>query len=352
MKLFNTSAKLLGIIIVSILIGCQQKPKKEETLVIQGNIMADTIWTADKNYVLDQQVTVPNGVTLTIEPGTVIKANAGEAPNVSMLVIARGGKIMAKGTAEQPIIFTSINDNIDKENNVTSALSQEDVGLWGGIIILGNAPVSLSNGDDESFYVGLDPNESSSYYGGNDEEDGSGEMEYVSIRHGGIFIGTGSESNGLTLCGVGSKTKINHIEVFANQDDGIELFGGNVDVSHLIVHASGDDAIDIDEGYTGTISNFLVELTERSDNAIEISGGQGENAGEFSLSNGKIDGMGKNATSVYSIDDKAKGKLINVFFTNTGDDAIALASNQNITVEENENKMEDLRFDWARAKQE
>ena len=77
------------------------------------------------------------------------------------------------------------------------------------------------------------------------------------------------------------------------------------------------------EGYTGTISNFLVELTERSDNAIEISGGQGENAGEFSLSNGKIDGMGKNATSVYSIDDKAKGKLINVFFTNTGDDAIA-----------------------------
>ena len=118
MKLFNTSAKLLGIIIVSILIGCQQKPKKEETLVIQGNIMADTIWTADKNYVLDQQVTVPNGVTLTIEPGTVIKANAGEAPNVSMLVIARGGKIMAKGTAEQPIIFTSINDNIDKENDM------------------------------------------------------------------------------------------------------------------------------------------------------------------------------------------------------------------------------------------
>lgn len=352
MKLFNTSAKLLGIIIVSILIGCQQKPKKEETLVIQGNIMADTIWTADKNYVLDQQVTVPSGVTLTIEPGTVIKANAGEAPNVSMLVIARGGKIMAKGTAEQPIIFTSINDNIDKENDITSALNQEDVGLWGGIIILGNAPVSLSNGDEESFYVGLDPNESSSYYGGDDVEDGSGEMEYVSIRHGGIFIGTGSESNGLTLCGVGSKTKINHIEVYANQDDGIELFGGNVDVSHLIVHASGDDAIDIDEGYTGTISNFLVELTERSDNAIEISGGQGENAGEFSLSNGKIHGMGKNDKSVYSIDDKAKGKLVNVFSTNTGDDAVMLASNQNVTVEENDNKMGDLNFEWARAKQE
>ena len=77
MKLFNTSAKLLGIIIVSILIGCQQKPKKEQTLVIQANIMADTILTADNNYVLDQHLTVPNGVTLTIEPGTVIKANPG-----------------------------------------------------------------------------------------------------------------------------------------------------------------------------------------------------------------------------------------------------------------------------------
>ena len=78
MKLFNTSAKLLGIIIASIFTGCHKSPKRE-MLVIQGNIMADTIWTADKNYVLDQQVTVPNGVTLTIEPGTVIKANAGEA---------------------------------------------------------------------------------------------------------------------------------------------------------------------------------------------------------------------------------------------------------------------------------
>ena len=88
----------------------------------------------------------------------------------------------------------------------------------------------------------------------------------------------------------------------------------------------------------------MVELTERSDNAIEISGGQGENAGEFSLSNGKIDGMGKNDTSVYSIDDKAKGKLINVFSTNTGVDAVMLVSNQNVTVEENDNKMGGFAF--------
>ena len=108
---------------------CQEAPKEEKTVVVQGNIEADTTWTADKNYVLDQQVTVPSGVTLTIEPGTVIKANAGEAPSVSMLVVARGGKIMAKGTAEAPIIFTSINDNLDKENNIASALNQEDVGL-------------------------------------------------------------------------------------------------------------------------------------------------------------------------------------------------------------------------------
>ena len=351
MRQYNFPKKLIAALILCGFIGCQEAPKEDKTVVVQGNIEADTTWTADKNYVLDQQVTVPSGVTLTIEPGTVIKANAGEAPSVSMLVVARGGKIMAKGTAEAPIIFTSINDNLDKENNIASALNQEDVGLWGGIIILGNAPVSLANGDKETFYVGLDPNEKSSYYGGDQNEDNSGEMEYVSIRHGGIFIGTGSESNGLTLCGVGANTKINHLEIYANQDDGIELFGGSVNVSNLIVHASGDDAIDIDEGYTGTISNFLVELTERSDNALEISGGQGESAGAFTLSNGTIDGGGLEEGNVYSIDEKAEGKINNILAKNVNEGAAMIASNEKVTVEKSEEQQAELNFDWARARQ-
>ena len=352
MRQLNLTKKLLGALVFCGFIGCQDAPKENTILVVQGEIQADTTWSAEKSYILDQQVTVPAGVTLTIEPGTVIKANAGEAPTVSMLVIARGGKLMAKGTAEQPIIFTSINDNLDKENDIASALSQEDVGLWGGIIILGNAPVSLANGDEETFYVGLDPNDKSSYYGGNKTDDGSGELEYVSIRHGGIFIGTGSESNGLTLCGVGSGTIINHIEIFANQDDGVELFGGSVNVDNLIVHASGDDAIDIDEGYTGTISNFLVELTDRSDNAVEISGGQGDSAGAFALSNGIIDGKGAENSNIYSIDEKAEGTLTNIVATNLEDASGSLASNDKVKVETKDNKKASLDFNWTRAKQQ
>ena len=274
MKHFYLPKTLFFGLVLSLMISCQESPKEDNTVTISGDITEDSQWTADKNYILNQQVTVLPGVTLTIEPGTVIKANAAEAPRVSMLVVARGGKLMAQGTAEKPIIFTSINDNLDPANGVKSALLNTDVGLWGGIIILGNAPVSLDNEEDQTFYIGLDPANDNSYYGGENKEDNSGVIEYVSIRHGGVFMGTGSESNGLTLCGVGAKTTLNQIEIFANQDDGIEFFGGTANVSNLIVHASADDAIDIDEGYTGSISNFLIELVEDTDNAIEINGGQ------------------------------------------------------------------------------
>ena len=295
-------------------------------------------------------MTVLPGVTLTIDPGTIIKANPGEAPLVSMLVVARGAQLMAKGTAEKPIIFTSINDNLDPANGVKSSLQNSDVGLWGGIIILGDAPVSLANGEGETFYIGLEPNSPNSFYGGENIEDNSGALEYVSIRHGGVFIGTGSESNGLTLCGVGAKTTINNIEIFANQDDGIEFFGGTVNVSNLIVHASADDAIDIDEGYKGTISNFLIELVENSDNAIEINGGQEGQAGDFTLSNGLIDGMGLATAAIYSIDEKAKGKIANVKTINLTEQSSDNKS-ANVSIEATEGETSEMNFSWTRSKE-
>ena len=150
-------------LIFSLFIGCNETPKEDSTITISGAITEDTRWTSDKLYVLDKQVTVTPGTTLTIEAGTVIKANPGEAPNVSMLVVARNAEIMAKGTPEQPIVFTSINDNIDQKTGTQSSLDATDVGLWGGIILLGNAPVSLGNYDDETFYIGLEPNSDNSY---------------------------------------------------------------------------------------------------------------------------------------------------------------------------------------------
>ena len=350
MKHIYLSKTIFFGLLLSLIISCQESPKEDKTIIISGNITEDSQWTADKNYILDQQVTVLPGATLTIDPGTVIKANAQEAPNVSMLVIAKGAKLVAKGTAEKPIIFTAINDNLDTANGVKSSLNNSDVGLWGGIIILGDAPVSLSNGDSETFYVGLDPSSKNSFYGGTNSNDNSGALEYVSIRHGGVFIGTGSESNGLTLCGVGAKTSINQIEIFANQDDGIEFFGGTVNVSNLIVHASTDDAIDIDEGYTGTISNFLIELVDDSDYAIEINGGQEDQPGDFTLSNGLIDGMGLATAAIYSIDEKAKGKITKVKTVNLAEQTSDNKST-NVSIDTTAEEINEMNFSWSRSKE-
>lgn len=345
----NTSLILFFVAIL--LVGCQQAPKKSTDVTVTGVLTEDTQWNADTTYVIDQQVTVASGVTLNIEAGTVIKALPGEAPQVSMLVVAKGGKINAKGTEENPIIFTSINDNIDPINGVDSALNKDDMGLWGGIIILGDAPVSLPNKERTTFYLGLDPNAAESYYGGDNADDNSGIMEYVSIRHGGIFIGTGNESNGLTLCGVGAQTIINHIEIFANQDDGVEFFGGTVNVNNIIVHGSGDDGIDIDEGYTGTISNFLIELEADSDNALEISGGKGNFTGEFSLNNGILDGTNATEQRIYSIDESAVGSISNIIEVNVSDNAKRQNGSKNVTINTKESSEElNSLFSWSKAK--
>lgn len=332
-------------------IGCEESPKAPSEVTVSGEITEDTQWNANTTYILDQKVTVANGATLNIEAGTVIKAMAGEGSQVSMLIIARGAKINATGTEENPIIFTSINDNIDPKKGTKSVLNIADRGLWGGIIILGDAPVSLQNQDEKTFYVGLNPTREESYYGGKNADDNSGVMEYVSIRHGGVFIGTGNESNGLTLCGVGAKTKINHIEIYANLDDGVEFFGGTVNVNNIIVHGSGDDGIDIDQGYSGTITNFLIELEEVSDSALEISGGKGSFTGNFSLSNGLIDGKNSEKQLIYSIDENAEGTIKNLIEVNVKDDANRQNNAAKVSIETAEaNEELNTKFNWSKAK--
>ena len=327
-----------------VMVACQ--PKAPAELEVSGIIDKDTSWTADTTYILNQKVIVAPGATLNIEAGTVIKAYAGEAPNVSMLVIAKGGKINAIGTAEKPIIFTSLSDDLSEGN-----MNNEDSGLWGGVILLGDAPISLMDGEKSTFYIGLDPYSDMSFYGGDNAEDNSGVMEYVSIRHGGTYIGTGSESNGLTLCGVGAKTKISNIEIFANLDDGIEFFGGTVNASNLIIHSIGDDGIDIDEGYTGTISNFVVELGATSDNAIEISGGQGDFAGKFTLENGLLDGKNVPGGNYYSIDENAEGSISALRVANFSENALKTIKSEKVTIENAEENAQTLsNFDWTLTK--
>ena len=209
-------------------------------------------WTADNVYHLNSRVFVDDGAVLHIEAGTIIKGMPGSGENASALIVTRGGKIYAEGTADRPIIFTAEADDVNDPTDI----SYDTKGLWGGVIILGKAKINRPEG--EFNIEGIPSTEPRGLYGGNDDEDNSGVFRYVSIRHGGTEIGEGNEINGLTLGGVGRGTTIDHVEAFANKDDGFEFFGGTVNVKNLIVAFCGDDGIDLDEGYRGKMQYLFV----------------------------------------------------------------------------------------------
>ena len=262
-------------------------------VVISSNITSNTTWTADNVYELGGRITVLDGVTLTIEPGTVIKGQAGTGANATALLVARGGKINAVGTQFKPIIFTSVADEITPEQVgaglfISPNLDPATQGLWGCVIILGKAPISASASEIQ--IEGIPTTDPNGLYGGNDVSDNSGVMKYVSIRHGGANIGNGNEINGLTLGGVGNGTTIENIEIVGNQDDGIEFFGGTVNVSNLLVWFSGDDAIDTDQAWAGTLNNFIVICGSATDHALEIDGPEGTLMASHTLRNGSIKG--------------------------------------------------------------
>ena len=250
-----------------------------ENIIVSGMLTEDTHWFSDSTYEMAGKVVVDSGVTLTIDAGTIILAREGQGSLSSALVIARNGMIMAEGTPEEPIIFTSV---LSEETD----LDVSDAGLWGGVIILGNAPISADATYDN--IEGIPANDEFGLYGGTDSLDNSGVFSYVSIRHGGTLLGDGNEINGLTLGGVGRGTVISNIEVVANLDDGVEFFGGNVNTSNLLVWSQGDDAFDIDQGYSGTISNFVNVEGLDSDHALELDGGEGTTNPLFTMEYGTL----------------------------------------------------------------
>lgn len=285
-----------------------------EVVAVSGAISTNTTWTNDKIYQLNQKVVVEDGVTLTINPGTIVKGSAGTGSLASALIIARGAKINAVGTAQSPIIFTSTSDNIDAGQTSGTNLTEADRGLWGGLVILGNAPCSFSGDLEEVQIEGIPADDTFGLYGGTDPADDSGILRYVSIRHGGALIGEGNEINGLTLGGVGNGTVIDNIEVVANVDDGIEFFGGTVNASNLLVWAQGDDGLDIDQAYAGTIDNAVVVLGSTSDHALEIDGREGSATGAFTLQNVTLIGNLETSNGEYAdFRSRATGTVSNVY---------------------------------------
>jgi hypothetical protein len=246
-----------------------------EIVVTDADMQAagtEVSWTSDNVYILDGFVFVGDGQTLSIEAGTVIKGKPGQEENASALIVARGGKIMANGTAADPIIFTAEADDLE------GSVADQARGLWGGVIVLGKG--ATNNATAEKAIEGIPTSETRGLYGADPtvEDDNSGMMQYVSIRHGGTNIGEGNEINGLTLGAVGSATTFSYIEIVANADDGIEWFGGAPRCDHILVAWVGDDSFDYDEGFSG-MNQFMaaIQSADEGDRLGEHDGGPSSN---------------------------------------------------------------------------
>lgn len=232
----------------------------------------ELVLTNDNEYLLDGFVFVEDGAVMRIEAGTVVRARPGTGAQASALIIARGGKIFAEGTPQQPIIFTAESDPLD------GSFGPDINGLWGGVVILGTAELNSTPG--VTVIEGIPSTETRGLYGCGDtlfptcdNDDDSGVFRYVSIRHGGSEIGAGNELNGLTMGGVGRGTTIEFVEVFANLDDGFEWFGGTVDTKYLIASFAGDDSFDYDEGFRGRGQFWFAIQDGQADRAGEHDGG-------------------------------------------------------------------------------
>jgi len=279
-KLFSLVIVFLGILIA--FSSCEKtttepdskKESKATEYVVSGNKVTVTdhgegtgnkTFTADKVWLLNKMVFVNSGQTLKIEAGTVIKGKPGQGEQASALIVARGAKIYAEGTANKPIVFTAEVDDLN------GSVAKTDKGLWGGVIILGAAKINTI--PNKMNIEGIPTTEKRGEYGGTDDEDDSGIFKYVSIRHGGTNIGADNEINGLSLGAVGRGTTIDFIEVFANNDDGYEFFGGSVITKHLISAYCKDDAFDWDQGYRGRGQFWLaVQDPDGGDRMGELDG--------------------------------------------------------------------------------
>lgn len=321
---FNYLLALMAVVSLSMFSACNDDDNndggdEQDENIVSANITENTTWETGKVYILGGRISVVNGVTLTIQPGVIVKGQAGTGSNATALLIARGGKLMAEGTATQPIIFTSVADEIEPGQIASPNLDPTLNGLWGGLLIMGKAPISA---DAESIQIeGIPASDQNGLYGGTDAADNSGVIKYVSIRHGGANIGEGNEINGLTLGGVGSGTVIENIEIVANQDDGIEWFGGAVSVKNVIVLNTGDDAIDTDQGWSGTLDNFVV--INPGDEGLELDGGEGSFNNLCTIKNGHVSAV--DAEGIADLDSKGAGiedvsntwaNMSNIYFFN------------------------------------
>ena len=266
------------------------------TVTVSANITVDTRWTANNTYLLSGPIYVNNNATLTIEPGTVIRGNKAIAG--SALVITKGAKLIAKGTKNAPIVFTS-----------SGGVGNRAIGDWGGIVILGKAANNLPANATAGTAAGIGnieglPVSADSEYGGGatpNDNDNSGILKYVRIEFGGYAYQIDKEINGLTMGSVGRNTVIDYVQTSYTNDDSFEWFGGTVNAKHLVAYRGLDDDMDCDFGYRGQIQYVLVvrdpAIADQSSGSTS-EGFECDNDGSGSTSTPKTAATFSNVTAI------------------------------------------------------
>lgn len=212
-------------------------------------ISADTTWSNDRIYKIKRQVFVNSGATLTIEPGTLIQASGQNA----VLVVEKGGKIMADGRREAPIVMTC-----DKP------VGLRESGCWAGLIVLGDASMTRGTGLAEGVLPETRP-----VYGGTNDADSSGVLRYVRVEFAGVDFNFETQPNAFGFHGLGSGTVIENIQAHEGEDDGIEFFGGTADCRNCVSSGAKDDSLDWAFGWRGRVQNLFIIQDAGSDNGIE-----------------------------------------------------------------------------------
>lgn len=250
---------------------------------ITGDITTNTTWFSDTAYTLGAFVHVTAGVTLTIQPGTIIKGNEGSA-----LFVLRGAKILAVGRADAPIVMTS-----------SKAVGSRRAGDWGGLIVIGNATINKTGANPEVEGTGTDgttvasgKNYTLTYGGGTSDTDDSGELKYVRVEFAGFAPRANQELNSFTFAAVGSGTRLSYLQALYGLDDAFEFFGGTATATNLVSYETGDDHFDMSEGFRGRLQ-YLIGLQSATININPLPG-QNVSSDPQGIENDGCDGAGCN----------------------------------------------------------
>ena len=293
-------------------------------VMVTEDVTEDTTWSCPR-YRLIGQVFVTGNSTLTIAPGVQILGDAGIA--ITRLVVTRGARLHAVGTAAEPIVFTS-----------GMAVGGRTTGDWGGVALLGSATLNAginAAGILEGRLEGLDPTEGHDVYGGDEDTSSCGHLEYVRIEFSGKNFDT--DAAGLTLAGCGSGTDVRHVQVHRSQRDGVQVFGGTAGMDHIVITGADDDSLDWDLGWRGDVQFLVIhQFPGIGDHGIEADN-LGSNEVAMPRSNPRIWNatiIGATGTNGILLREGTRGTLRNMIVTGTTGSPIDLAATNNVLADE------------------